>query len=237
MPKGYDQFCPVAKASEVFANRWTPLILRELMAGMHGFNDIHRGVPLVSRAVLVTRLRELEDHGIVERRPRTGGAGDHEYWLTTAGEAFRPVVGALGHWGLVHGRDRIQPTDLDPTVFMWALRRRVDRDRLPEQRVVVQFEFAGVPANRNRFRTMWLVLERSGVDVCTKDPGYPVDVFFRGHIADFVAVYLGHAQWHDLGGKVLRIEGAAPIARRLPVWLRLDKRVGRDIPIVPAAAG
>ena len=91
----YGQYCPVAKASEIFAERWTPLILRELMADIHSFNDIHRGVPLISRAVLVALLRELEDHGIIERRARADGSG-HEYWLTAAGEAFRTVVGALG---------------------------------------------------------------------------------------------------------------------------------------------
>jgi len=119
METHYDQFCPIAKASEVFATRWTPLILRELMADIHGFNDIHRGVPLISRAVLTARLRELEDHGIIERRARTDGSG-HEYWLTPAGNAFRSVVGALGQWGLVHARDRIKPSDLDPSILMWG---------------------------------------------------------------------------------------------------------------------
>ena len=105
MQTRYGQFCPVAKASEIFATRWTPLVLRELMAGMHTFNDIHRGVPLISRAVLVKRLRELEHQGIIERRQRAEGAG-HEYWLTPAGEAFRAVVDALGHWGATYTRDR-----------------------------------------------------------------------------------------------------------------------------------
>lgn len=235
MSKNYGQFCPVAKASEVFANRWTPLILRELMAGMHAFNDIHRGVPLVSTAVLVTRLRELENRGIVERRPRPGGA-DFDYWLTPAGEAFRPVVEALGHWGLIHARDHITPDDLDPTVLLWAWRRRVAREILPDRRVVVQFEFAGVPAKRTRFSMMWLVLERSDVDVCVNRPGYPVDVVLRGDIADFVAVYLGHAAWCDLVGKALSIEGAPQLVDRLPAWLRIDKMVGGDFPLVPPSA-
>src|ERR1700757_308554 len=95
MHKGYNQFCPIAKASEILANRWTPLILRELMAGIHAFNDIHRGVPLISRAVLVARLRELENHGVIERRPRADGKG-HEYCLTPAGEGLRAVTAALG---------------------------------------------------------------------------------------------------------------------------------------------
>ena len=142
----YAQFCPVAKASEVFAARWTPLILRELMSGMHAFNDIHRGVPLISRAVLVARLRELEKKGIVERRPRAEGNG-HEYWLTPPGEDFGAVMNALAQWGLRHTCDRIEPSDLDPAVLMWGLRKRVDLGALPERRVILRFEFSGVPAS------------------------------------------------------------------------------------------
>ena len=119
----YGQFCPIAKGSEVFANRWTPLVLRELMAGSHTFNDIHRGVPLISRAMLVARLRELESHGVIERRSRRGGTGS-EYWLTPAGEAFRSVVNALGQWGLIHARDSIKVTDFDPSGLLRSLRRR-----------------------------------------------------------------------------------------------------------------
>ncbi len=194
--------------------------MRELMAGMRTFNDIHRGVPLISRAVLVTRLRELEDHGIIERRLRDDGIG-HEYLLTPAGDAFRSVVSALGHWGLVHARDRLKPDDLDPSLLMWGFRKRADLGALPDHRVVVRFEFSGVPASWTKFRIMWLLLERSGVDICVKDPGFPIDLIFRGKIADFVAVYLGHAIWHGVEGKTLSIEGDPQLARRLPTWLRL----------------
>jgi DNA-binding HxlR family transcriptional regulator len=235
MQSGYGQFCPIAKASEVFASRWTPLIMRELMAGLHKFNDIHRGVPLISRAVLVARLRELEEHGIIERCPRADGGG-HDYRLTPAGDAFRPVVSALGHWGLAHARDRIKPADLDPSILLWGFRKRADVGALPNHRVVVRFEFSGVPKNRTKFRVMWLVLERSGVDVCAKDPGFQVDLLFRGDIADFVAVYLGHATWRDLAGKALSIEGDRRLVKELPAWLRLDRVIGRDFPVVRPAA-
>jgi DNA-binding HxlR family transcriptional regulator len=109
MQTRYGQFCPVAKASEIFAARWTPLALRELMAGMHTFNDIDRGLPLISRAVLVRRLREHEHHEIIERRQRAEGAGQ-EYWLTPAGDAFRSIVDALGQWGTAYTRDRLERT-------------------------------------------------------------------------------------------------------------------------------
>jgi DNA-binding HxlR family transcriptional regulator len=235
MQASYRQFCPIAKASEIFANRWTPLLMRELMAGSHSFNDIHRGIPLISRAVLVARLRDLERDGIIERKPRVGSSG-HEYWLTPAGNAFRPVISALGHWGLAHTRDRITKNDFDPTLLMWNLRRRADLSALPDRRVVVRFEFSGVPTTRTKFRIMWLILERSGVDICAKDPGFDVDLTFKGPIADFIAVHLGHAMWRDLGGKSLLIEGDSRLARKLPAWLRLDKVVSKDYTAVRPVA-
>jgi DNA-binding HxlR family transcriptional regulator len=236
MRSGYDQFCPIAKASEVFATRWTPLIMRELMAGIHSFNDLQRGLPLISRAVLVARLRELENHGIIERRPRAGGRTGQGYWLTLAGDAFRTVVSDLGHWGLIHARDSIKPSDLDPTVLLWGFRKRAILDALPDRRVVLRFEFSGVPASRTKFRVLWLKLERSGADVCVKDPGFAVDLIFRGKIADFVKVYLGHALWRDMEGKALMVEGDRELAKKAPRWIRLDKVVGRDFPVVRPAA-
>jgi DNA-binding HxlR family transcriptional regulator len=229
MGTGYDQFCPVAKASEIFATRWTPLIMRELMAGIHSFNDIHRGIPLISRAVLVSRLRTLEENGIVERRGRADAAGS-EYWLTPAGNAFGPVICELRRWGLTHGRDRVKPGDLDPAVLLWGFRKRADRNALPDRRIVVRFEFSGVPTSRTKYRIMWLILDQSGVDVCVKDPGYDVDLVFRGNIADFVAVYCGHVMWSDTNGKILFIEGEDSLARQLPGWLKFDRKPDLGFP-------
>jgi hypothetical protein len=107
---------------------------------------------------------------------------------------------------------------------------------LPDHRVVVRFEFSGVPASRTKFRVMWLLLERPGADVCLKDPGFAVDLICRGNIADFVAIYLGHAAWRDVAGRAISIEGDHQIAKQLPGWLRLDKVPGRDFPVVRPAA-
>ena len=227
MPASYGQFCPVAKAAEIFATRWTPLILRELMAGTHSFNDIQRGVPLISRAVLVARLRELEAQGVIERRWRADGTG-HEYWLTPAGDGFRSIVNELGRWGMTYTRDRIRRADLDPGFLMWGLRRRADVNALPDHRIVVRFEFSGVPASRTKFRVMWLLLERSGVGVCDKDPGFSVNLRIRGNIGVYVAVYLGHAAWRDVAGKALLLDGDPRIGKQLPDWLRLGDVRGRE---------
>jgi DNA-binding HxlR family transcriptional regulator len=223
MSAGYGQFCPIAKASEIFATRWTPLIVRELIAGAHSFNDIHRGVPLISRAVLVARLRELEDYGVIERRRRADGAG-HEYWLTPAGEGLRAVVDALGQWGMTYTHDRIKRSDLDPALLIWGLRKRVDLSTLPDRRVVLRFEFSGVPASRTKFRIMWLILGRSGVDVCMKDPGFAIDLTLRGNIRDYVEVYLGQTKWSDAARAALQLDGDQKIARAFPVWMQLKRQ-------------
>jgi DNA-binding HxlR family transcriptional regulator len=122
MKDGYGQFCPIAKATEIFATRWTPLVLRALLSGACTFNDIHRGVPLMSRALLAERLRQLEREGIVEKR--TDGTGAHpEYRLTATGDAFREVIGGLAQWGLQHARDQVEAHDLDPGLYMWKCAR------------------------------------------------------------------------------------------------------------------
>jgi DNA-binding HxlR family transcriptional regulator len=235
MSTDYGQFCPVAKASEIFANRWTPLIVRELMSGALSFSDIYRGVPLISRAVLVVRLRELENNGIIERRRRAGVSG-RAYRLTSAGEGLRAVVEALGQWGLTHTHDRIKRSDLDPALLVWGLRGRVDLGSLPDRRIVLRFEFSGVPASRTKFRIMWLVLGRSGVDVCMKDPGFTVDLTLRGNIRDYVEVYLGHMKWRDVAGTVLRLDGDQRIAKALPAWLKFEPASIRNALAVHFAA-
>src|SRR5262249_29043852 len=120
MKTGYGQFCPVAKASEIFATRWTPLVVRELLFGSHSFNDIHRGVPLMWRPLLTKRLRQWEARGIVEKSPRADG-WRHEYWLPPAGDSPREIVRPLVHWGLAHTGDRITADDLDPALIMWTM--------------------------------------------------------------------------------------------------------------------
>jgi DNA-binding HxlR family transcriptional regulator len=150
--KGYGQFCPVAVASEIFAERWTPLILRELFSGSHRFSEIRSGMPLISRTLLGQRLRELEDAGVIESSPLPAGRG-REYRLTKAGEEFREVVERLGAWGQRHAGHQFAPNNLDPALLMWAMHRRVDVSRLPKPRVVVRFEFGGVPARCLQVRT------------------------------------------------------------------------------------
>ncbi|MCU0305857.1 MAG: helix-turn-helix transcriptional regulator [Thermoanaerobaculales bacterium] len=214
--KGYGQFCPVAKASEVLAERWTPLVLRELLCGSRRFNDIHRGVPLMSRSLLATRLRELERAGVLVRRTASG-LRNQEYALTAAGEELLPIIEGLGRWGQRWVVADVAEDDLDPSLLMWDIRRNLRSDELPEQRVVTQFDFLDVTGPR---RTWWLLAARDGGDICMTDPGFAVDLIVTVRLHALTRYWLGQIGWRDVVGSAeFRLEGPPWARRSLPRWL------------------
>jgi DNA-binding HxlR family transcriptional regulator len=187
--RGYGQFCPIALAAEVLAERWTPLVVRELLCGSVRFNDIQRGVPRMSSALLARRLKELQFAGVVERR--RGASGASEYHLTPAGRELFPVVETMGLWAqrwLRH--DLVDKANLDPNLLMWDIRRNV-AGKLPprDARYVVEFRLSGVPVDRRRY---WLVFEQDAVDLCHRDPGFDVDLFVDSSLRTLTRVWLGH---------------------------------------------
>jgi DNA-binding HxlR family transcriptional regulator/putative sterol carrier protein len=214
MSSQYGQFCPVAVASEIFAERWTPIVLRELFLGSTRFNDIHRGVPRMSRALLARRLRELERVGVVKHE------AEGDYRLTAAGEEFGEVLIRLGEWGQ-RWTSRVDRDHLDSVLLMWDLRRRIAMDRLPEERVTVRFDYRGVPARQRR--TFWLVLQRNDVDVCDKDPGFEPQLFIDAELSAFTRVWLGDLTFAQaqLTGAI-RLSGERRWARAFPSWLLLS---------------
>jgi DNA-binding HxlR family transcriptional regulator len=224
--KGYGQFCPVAKAAEVFAERWTPLVLRELVCGSHRFSDLHRGVPLMSRTLLAQRLRQLEDAGIVRSAAKANGRG-REYFLTPAGEEFCPLIQGLGEWGQRWARSQINPDDLDPGLLMWDIHRRLNVERLPTHRVVVLFDFRGVPKAWRALRCFWLILERSSVDLCLKDPGFEVDLVVDADLAALTKVWMGDVRLVDaMRYGLVRLTGPRVVVRAFPGWLALSEFAG-----------
>jgi len=227
----FGQFCPIAVACEVFAERWTPIILRELFAGSHRFNEIHRCIPLISRPLLARRLRELEAAGVIRSTPRQKG-NSREYHLTESGKEFRAAVDALGTWGQ-RWTIRVNPENLDSGLLMWNIRRRTALDRLPPRRVVVQFEFHGVPAGRSMLKKCWLILERSGSDVCLNDPGFEVDVYVDADLAAMANVWLGDLPFAEaLRQKKIKVTGVPALVRAFPDWLLLSHFAG--VPRPPA---
>lgn len=235
--KGYGQFCPIAKGAEIFAERWTPLLLRELHAGTRNFNDLQRGVPLMSRSLLSKRLKELEAAGILERR--IGDRGP-QYHLTQAGEALRSLVHELGAWGLRFARSDLAGDELDPRGLMWDMRRRINEDKLPSRRVVVRFEFTDVP--RASLRRTWLVLDRDGVDVSYRDPGSGDDLAVTTTVHAMSLVWLGDHPFEavrDAG--LITVTGTPELAEVFPQWLALSTLAGverprRPLPVPAAAA-
>jgi DNA-binding HxlR family transcriptional regulator len=221
MRDGFGQFCPIAVASEVFAERWTPIILRELFAGSHRFNEIHRCISLMSRALLARRLKELEAAGVIASVESSHGRG-REYRLTESGREFREAVEALGRWGQ-RWTVRVQPENLDAGLLMWNVRRRIDRERLPPHRVVAHFDFRGVPSSYRGPRNFWLVLERAAVDLCIKDPGFEVDLVVEADLAGMARVWLGDVSFAEaVRTKKIRVAGPAALVKQFPSWLLLS---------------
>lgn len=212
--KGYGQFCPVALAAEVFAERWTPLILRELLDGARRFADIHRGVPRISRHLLALRLRALEHAGVVEHKiARTGRGG--EYGLTEAGREFAPVIESLGDWGYKWSTRNLRDEHLDPDYVMFAVHKLIRIDSLPERRVVVQFRLSEHPRRR-----YWLVLSRRDVDLCIIDPGFDVDLEVVAGTRALAEICLGHLRVAEaIGRGWLTATGPRQYCRDLERWL------------------
>lgn len=212
----YNQFCPVAKGAEVFAERWTPLILRELMLGSHRFNDLRRGLPKISQSVLSQRLKELEWAGIVERRAPNSGPG-WEYFLTPSGEEMWPVVEQLGIWAYRWFQVEITKDDLDATLLMIDMRRGIKPENLPTGKVVIQFFFPDAPSGSKRW---WLVFDRGDADLCSHDPGFPVDLFLESSLLTMTQIWMGDMSFkHALRTGGVQVDGASALVGNLPGWI------------------
>lgn len=214
--RGYGQFCPVAMAAEVVAERWTPLVLRELMFGSRRFNDLKRGVPRMSPTLLSQRLKELEAAGVVRRE----GDG-RDYSLTEAGEQLRPLIVGLGIWGQRWLQHAVPEDNLDVNLLMWDLRRNVRTEALPpERRTVVEFVFSSEPPPR---RCRWLVVDRSEVDLCLKRPGFEVDLWVRTDVRTLTMVWLGRLGVKAaLRSGALALDGDAGLRTAFPRWIGLS---------------
>jgi DNA-binding HxlR family transcriptional regulator len=210
-PRSYGSFCPVAQASEIVAQRWVPLILREIMVGYHRFNEIRHALPLISPSVLSQRLRSLEDDGIIRRRSDPDGVSYH---LTPAGEELRPIVDSLGQWARKWVTRDYRSEELDPAVLMWSLRRHVAAERFPAGRTVLHLELEGAPRLR---RYWWIVVERETgeVDVCLTDPGYPVSLNIKAAVRTMVDVLMGDSTLKLVMRQgLLGFQGDRDLARR-----------------------
>lgn len=223
----YGQYCPVAKAAEILDQRWTLLVIRELVAGSDRFNDLHRGVPRMSRTLLSKRLRQLEHAGLVVRRETGSGP---VYELTDAGEDLVPVIEAIGEWG-IRWVDSLAEDDLDPGLLLWDMHRSVDPEAIPSGRTVVELRFADVDP---QIREWWLVLEPGEVDVCDDDPGFGTDLVIDTPVRTLTRVWRGDLGWNDaLRDGSVQVHGSPRLRRQLPEWFRLSYFAAVDRPSDP----
>jgi len=211
----YGQFCPLSMASEIVCTRWTPLILREMVLGSRRFNDLRKGVPKMSPALLSKRLKELESAGVISIVAAPGGGS--EYKLTPMGEDLKDVIVGLGAWGHRWVESRISLRNLDPSLLMWDMRRRLDPGPLPTRRCTIHFLYPELPQSG---RNWWLVVEEGTVDLCYYDPGYEVDLQISGSLRAMTSVWMGISRMADevAAGK-LSIDGDRKIAKALDQWL------------------
>lgn len=209
----YGQFCPVAKAMELLDERWTILVVRELLLGSRHFNELRRGVPKMSPTLLTKRLRGLERGGIV-RRAEVGGRS--VYTLTEMGEELNDVVMSLSQWG-IRWIAEIGDADLDPHLLLWDMRRTICVDDWPRQRTTIAISFSDVVGKAARW---WLVVADGAVEVCDFDPGFDVDATVQTDLRTLTAVWRGDHAWStSLRTNMIHIDGPSDMSRRLPSWI------------------
>ena len=214
--RGYGQYCPVAKAAEVLGERWTLLIVRDLLLGAHRFNDLHRGLPGISRTILSGRLRRLEEDGLIERRVTP--AGHPEYWLTSLGMDLEPAVLALGEWAVRNYAREPRKNELDPVVLMMWIERTLRRDALGADRLVVRFDLPG-----SRPARCWLLVEQRTPTVCQDDPGLGADLVVTASARTLHLVFAGRlALAAALRDGSLTLEGATEQRRAFTRWFGLS---------------
>ncbi len=214
MEDGYGQFCTVSRAAEVLCERWTPLVVRELLCGSRHFNDLHRGVPRMSPSLLAQRLRRLEEFGVVRRSP------DGKVWqysLTEAGEELRPIVMALGHWGARWVGSRLRDAELDAGLLLWDMRRSVRIQEFPPRAIVIQFRFRDARPGETSW---WLVVEHGAVDLCRDDPGRDPTLVVDTTVRALTDVWTGDRTAREvLQSGELAVRGRGQDAGSLWRWL------------------
>jgi DNA-binding HxlR family transcriptional regulator len=208
----YGQYCPIARGAEIFAERWTPLIIRNLYLGCGSFSEILQGAPGLSRTLLSQRLKQLERLGVVGSAPKPHGRG-HRYELTSAGHELFTVCRSLGEWGARWLE--IAPENLDPFVALWSMCNALRRDRLPDRRVVIRFDFTGCP-RRERY---WLLIELGDTEICKTYPGLDEDLYITAEAEAFVKWHAGQLTWAQATrADRIRLDGPSWLVRAFPTW-------------------
>ena len=211
----YGQFCPVAKATEILGEKWTLLIIRELLMGGTRFNELQRGLSLISPTILTKRLNDLADNGLIVRKKIPGQRG-YEYFLTEAGKELYPVVKQVGEWGMRWARGKMSPSDLDLDLLMLYLQRSIMPDKLVGKETVVHFNFTDV----DTYPKWWLVVKENNTDVCVQDPGKDVDVYFTTDLRTMIDAWMGDITYKTaINNGRLKLVGDSTLTRNVTSWM------------------
>ena len=209
----YTDYCPIGTGLEVLGDRWTPLVIREMAVGAVGFNEIHRGIPRISRTLLAQRLRTLEARGLLHREPGAPGRSVR-YTLTDAGQELVPIIWSIGSWAARRLYTDPAGEDCDGPSLLWRMHQRADGANLPRTRTVVHVILTGVGGTEG-----WLDIDRDGMTVCKTDQGKDVDLVIQGDTGQMYKWLAGIAPFRELvaSGQV-RLIGPSRMARAFPTW-------------------
>jgi DNA-binding HxlR family transcriptional regulator len=214
---GYSTYCPIAKAAEILAERWTLLLVRDLLLGARHFNDFRRSIPLITPAMLSKRLKTLEEVGIIKREV-SDNAGRVEYRLTEAGRELKPFVEAAGVWGQRWARSQLSPGELHPSTLMWDIHRFLKTEHLPARRTVLNVEFTDL----RKMKYWWLIVQAGEVDVCLDDPGYEVDLWIACTLLTLTQVFMGDLSIASAQAtSKLRLDGNRQLVKDVARWFGL----------------
>ena len=217
----YGQYCPMARAVEILGDRWTLLIVRDLLCGVEHFNALERGLPGIPKALLAQRLRRLQQTGIVERQADPEGHAIR-YRLTQAGQELYPIIDSLTHWGAKWAFGEPAPSELNPVLLLWWMRGRVCVEKLPGKRVVVEFKF-----HEARPNSYWLVLKPEDVSLCVKHPGFEIDVLVTAELSALYQVWLGRMTFNQaVREQKVEVDALPALARAFPTWFALSPAAG-----------
>ncbi len=211
----FGQFCPIAKATEIIGEKWTILILREILMGSTRFSELQRGLSLISPAVLTKRLNTLSDYELIIKRKIPGQRG-HEYFPTDAAQELLPIFIALGDWGMRWTRQNLTNLDYDVDFFMLYLQRSIRPEKLPGKETIIQFHFTNIKDHPY----WWIVVKGNDVEVCTISTGKEVDVYFTSTVKCLSDIWMGESSYKKAtkAGE-LKIVGPTVLIRDVSVWM------------------
>ena len=227
--KIYGQFCPLAQAAQILCERWTLIIVRELVAGSTRFGELQKGVPRMSPTLLSTRLKQMLAAGIISKKDDQNAS---IYELTKAGRELRPIIELMGAWGHRWARSSLDKEDLDAGLLMWDMRRSINTVAFPKRRTVVEFQYHDAPKGS---RNWWIIAEGDEVDLCLQDPGYEVDLVVQCSLRTMTEIWICDRRLNSaMKAGDVKILGDSKLAANLQQWLSTSalSRLGssRELP-------